>query len=85
MEFLQVAALIVATLAVGIMAGVFAIYSNAIMPGLRKTDDRTFVGAFQAIDTAIINPLFSRSSSARPGTWRCSSSPWWSTCRSTTV
>jgi uncharacterized membrane protein len=28
------------------------------MPGLRKTDDRTFVGTFQSIDTAIINPLF---------------------------
>jgi uncharacterized membrane protein len=28
------------------------------MPGLAKTDDRTFVGAFQAIDRAIINPWF---------------------------
>jgi uncharacterized membrane protein len=28
------------------------------MPGLRRTDDRTFVGAFQAIDRAIINPWF---------------------------
>ena len=28
------------------------------MPGLRRTDDRTFVGAFQSIDKAIINPLF---------------------------
>jgi uncharacterized membrane protein len=28
------------------------------MPGLKKTDDRTFVGAFQAIDRAIINPWF---------------------------
>ena len=37
---------------------VFAIYANAIMPGLGRTDDRTFVGAFQSIDTAIINPLF---------------------------
>jgi uncharacterized membrane protein len=58
MEALQGISLIAATLAMGLMAGVFAIYSNAIMPGLRRTDDRTFVGAFQAIDTAIINPLF---------------------------
>ena len=58
MEIMRVAALIVATLTVGLMAGVFAIYSNAIMPGLGRTDDRTFVGAFQSIDTAIINPLF---------------------------
>jgi uncharacterized membrane protein len=28
------------------------------MPGLAKTDDRTFVGAFQAMDRAILNPLF---------------------------
>jgi uncharacterized membrane protein len=28
------------------------------MPGLRATDDRTFVGAFQAIDRAVINPWF---------------------------
>ena len=58
MEIARTAALIIATLTVGLFAGVFAIYANAIMPGLRRTDDRTFVGAFQAIDTAIINPLF---------------------------
>jgi uncharacterized membrane protein len=50
--------LIVATLAVGLMAGVFGLYANTIMRGLGRTDDRTFVGAFQAIDRAIINPLF---------------------------
>jgi uncharacterized membrane protein len=55
---MQEAALIIATLMVGLMAGVFALYSNVTMPGLGRTDDRTFVGAFQAIDTAIINPLF---------------------------
>ena len=58
MEIMRVAALIIATLTMGLMAGVFAIYANAIMPGLGRTDDRTFVGAFQSIDTAIINPLF---------------------------
>jgi uncharacterized membrane protein len=50
--------LIAATLAVGLMAGVFGLYANTIMPGLGRTDDRTFVGAFQSIDRAIINPLF---------------------------
>ena len=58
MEIARTGALMIATLMVGIFAGVFAIYGNAIMPGLRRTNDRTFVGAFQAIDTAIINPLF---------------------------
>jgi uncharacterized membrane protein len=28
------------------------------MPGMRRTDDRTFVAAFQSIDRAIINPAF---------------------------
>jgi uncharacterized membrane protein len=50
--------LIAATMTMGLMAGVFGIYSNAIMPGLRRTDDRTFVAAFQSIDRAIINPAF---------------------------
>jgi uncharacterized membrane protein len=58
LKVLQGAALMAATMSMGLMAGVFGIYANAIMPGLRKTDDRTFVGAFQAIDRAIINPLF---------------------------
>jgi len=47
-----------ATLTTGLMAGVFGIYALAIMPGLRSTDDRTFLGSFQAIDRAIVNPLF---------------------------
>jgi uncharacterized membrane protein len=50
--------LLAATITVGLMAGVFVVYANAIMPGLRSTDDRTFIGAFQSIDRAIINPLF---------------------------
>ena len=58
MEALQGVALVAATLTTGLMAGVFGLYAHAIMPGLRTTDDRTFVGAFQAIDRAIINPLF---------------------------
>jgi uncharacterized membrane protein len=58
MEALQAVVLMTATIAMGLMAGVFCLYANTIMPGLGRTDDRTFVGAFQAIDTAIINPLF---------------------------
>lgn len=52
------AVLIAATMTTGLMAGVFGLYTNSIMPGLRKTDDRTFVSAFQSIDRAVINPLF---------------------------
>ena len=58
MEFVRGAALLAATGGMGLMAGVFALYANAIMPGLRNTDDRTFVAGFQSIDRAIINPVF---------------------------
>jgi len=57
-EIVRGAVLVVAALTMGLMAGVFGLYANAIMPGLRATDDRTFVGAFQSIDRAVINPLF---------------------------
>ena len=55
---LSSAVLAAAVLTMGLMAGVFGIFSHTIMPGLRHTDDRTFVGAFQSIDRAIINPWF---------------------------
>ena len=58
MNGLRVASLLAATMATGLMAGIYGIYSNAFMPGLAKTDDKTFVGAFQAVDRAILNPLF---------------------------
>ena len=58
MEELQGVCLLAATLSVGLMAGVFGLYTHTIMPGLATTDDRTFVGAFQAIDRAIINIWF---------------------------
>lgn len=51
-------ALMGATITTGLVAGVFALYAHTIMPGLKTTDDRTFVGAFQALDRAIINPWF---------------------------
>jgi uncharacterized membrane protein len=50
--------LLAATITMGLVAGVFALYAHTIMPGLRKTGDRTFVAAFQQIDRAIINPWF---------------------------
>lgn len=54
----QLLTLLAATLTMGLAAGVFVLYAHTIMRGLGTTDDRTFVGAFQAIDRAIINPLF---------------------------
>jgi uncharacterized membrane protein len=58
LRLLQGVTLVAATLAMGMMAGVFVLYAHTIMPGLGRTDNRTFVAAFQAIDRAIINPVF---------------------------
>src|SRR4029077_15039502 len=55
---IRTATLIGATLAMGFVAGAFVLYAHTIMPGLRRTDDRTFVTAFQQTDRAIINPWF---------------------------
>jgi uncharacterized membrane protein len=55
---LRTVSLLAATLTMGLVAGVFGLYAHTIMPGLKTTDDRTFVGAFQSIDRAIINPWF---------------------------
>jgi uncharacterized membrane protein len=57
-SFLRLTTLMGAVLTMGLVAGAFALYAHTIMPGLRKTDDRTFVGAFQQLDRAIINPWF---------------------------
>jgi uncharacterized membrane protein len=58
MDVVRVLALGSAAVTVGLMAGVFFAYAVSVMPGLARTDDRTFVGAFQAIDRAIMNRLF---------------------------
>ncbi|MFI7707756.1 DUF1772 domain-containing protein [Nonomuraea sp. NPDC049480] len=58
MEGLRIAALVAATISTGLAAGVFGLYAHTIMPGLGRTDDRTFVAAFQSIDRAIMNPWF---------------------------
>jgi uncharacterized membrane protein len=58
MNVLRAVSLLAATVSMGLIAGAFGLYAHSIMPGLGGTDDRTFVGAFQAIDRAILNPWF---------------------------
>jgi uncharacterized membrane protein len=52
------AALVAATITMGLMAGLFYAYACSVMPGLSRTDDRTFVSAMQRINVAIINGWF---------------------------
>ncbi|TQS44436.1 DUF1772 domain-containing protein [Cryptosporangium phraense] len=50
--------LIAATAASGLAAGLFYAFACAVMPGLRQTDDKTFVDAMQRINVAILNGWF---------------------------
>ncbi len=47
-----------ATVAMGLMAGLFYAFDGAIMLALSEVDDRTFVDVMQRIDDRIQNPLF---------------------------
>ena len=47
-----------ATVTTGLMAGLFYAFDISVMPGLGRTDDRTFVAAMRGINEAIENPLF---------------------------
>jgi uncharacterized membrane protein len=67
MEWLRAAAPLAATLTTGVATGVYQHYAYAVMPGLGRTDDRTFVGAFQQLDRAILNPWFLTSFFGAPG------------------
>ncbi|GAA2897515.1 DUF1772 domain-containing protein [Streptosporangium fragile] len=58
MELLRSATLLAATITTGLMAGLFYAYACSVMPGLRRTDDRTFVGTMQSINVAILNGWF---------------------------
>ncbi|MFI9332105.1 DUF1772 domain-containing protein [Kitasatospora sp. NPDC052868] len=50
--------LVAATIAMGLMAGLFFAFDVSVMPGLAKGDDRTYVTAMQNINKSIENGLF---------------------------
>ena len=58
LELFRSGALVVATITTGLMAGLYYAYACSVMPGLSRTDERTFVSAMQQINVAIINPWF---------------------------
>ncbi|MEU5533769.1 anthrone oxygenase family protein [Streptomyces sp. NPDC020362] len=47
-----------ATVAMGLIAGVFYIFACAVMPALTRSDDRTYVEVMRNINTVIQNPVF---------------------------
>ncbi|NNH73428.1 DUF1772 domain-containing protein [Nocardia uniformis] len=55
---LRIAALVLATLSTGLIAGLFYGYANSVMLALGRSDDRTLVDVMQKINVVIINPWF---------------------------
>nr|WSY54522.1 DUF1772 domain-containing protein [Streptomyces sp. NBC_00886] len=47
-----------ATVAMGLIAGVFYIFACALMPALARSDDRVFVEVMRNINDVIQNPVF---------------------------
>jgi uncharacterized membrane protein len=58
MGLLRTAALLAATVTVGLMAGLYFAFIISVMPGLARSDDRTYVIAMQRINVAILNGWF---------------------------
>lgn len=50
--------LVIATIAAGLLAGLFYAYTVSVMPGLARADDRTWVEAMRGINVAIQNGWF---------------------------
>jgi len=50
--------LVAATVATGLSAGIFTGFLCAVMPGLRRCDDETFVTSMRNINDAILNGWF---------------------------
>lgn len=58
MDALRLVVLVAAVLATGLHAGLYYTFSIAVMRGVKRVDDRTFVAATQQINRAILNGWF---------------------------
>ncbi|MDO3702981.1 DUF1772 domain-containing protein [Micromonospora sp. C28SCA-DRY-2] len=58
MTVLRTVSLLAAAVSTGLMAGLFAAFAYAVLPGLVRADDRTLVLAMQRINESIINGWF---------------------------
>ncbi|MFD7554717.1 DUF1772 domain-containing protein [Streptomyces sp. NPDC059835] len=58
METARLASLIAATVTMGLVSGLFYGFSVSVMPGLKRTDDRTVIEVMQHINKAILNGWF---------------------------
>ena len=58
LELWQGITLVAATLLTGLMAGLYFAFSIAVLPGLRRCDDATFVVAMRSVNRRILNAPF---------------------------
>jgi uncharacterized membrane protein len=58
MEAARDVSLVAALVTTGLMAGVYLAFSISVLPGLGRSDDRTFVLAMRGMNEAILNPVF---------------------------
>ena len=58
MDAVREISLVATVLTTGLMAGIYLAFSLAVMPGLRASDDDTFVRTMRAMNRAIVNPVF---------------------------
>ncbi|MDH2416078.1 anthrone oxygenase family protein [Nocardioides sp. CER19] len=49
---------LLATVAAGLQAGTYYVWACGVMPGMARTDDKTFVSALTHMNQAIVNPVF---------------------------
>lgn len=68
MGLMREAALVAATITTGLTAGLFYAFACSVLPGLSRTDDRTFVSAMQSINVAILNGWFALAFAGAPVT-----------------
>ncbi|MGO2932032.1 anthrone oxygenase family protein [Microbacterium sp.] len=57
-DLLTTAAVAVAIICNGLLAGVFFAFARAVVPGLRRVDDHVYVTAFRGVNAAILNGWF---------------------------
>lgn len=57
-NFIGHSTLIAGTVGTGLVGGLFFAFATAVMPGLGRANDQTFVTSMQGINEAILNPVF---------------------------
>jgi uncharacterized membrane protein len=58
MDTVRTISLFAALLTTGLMAGLYLAFSIAVLPGIARSDDSTFVAAMRGMNAAILNPVF---------------------------